>query len=413
MAVVRTLISVYNLGDREGIMSRAKKAVVGVIAAIVVLGVLIGVYFAICAAGCDHLYGYIEGRYAPVDYGDDFARAEYYFDEEDGCYAFVKPDGRDFKVLQLTDTHIGGGVFCKGKDEQALDAVYDMINGVKPDLVVFTGDVLYPFPFQSGNTDNETTARQFMEFMDATGVPWTLIFGNHDSESTSKLDRYGLAELFAENKEDKCLFTVNPKDTEIDGCGNQVIKILNSDGTLNNLLFLFDSHSTLKGKPLKYDCIKESQVVWYEETVKKYSAPEYGFADGGVVPSVAYIHIPLTEYAEAWELYNSGSGEVTYVRGTCDEKILSPYVSEKYPKSRLFEAMTELGSTKAIYCGHNHMNDFTAIYKGIKLSFSKSIVYLGLHGIHKTDAYRGGTLVTFGADGTYADASISITEVRG
>lgn len=32
-------------------MSRAKKAVVGTIVAVAVLGVLIGIYFAICAAG--------------------------------------------------------------------------------------------------------------------------------------------------------------------------------------------------------------------------------------------------------------------------------------------------------------------------------------------------------------------------
>ena len=394
-------------------MSKAKRAVVGTISAVVVLGVLIGIYFAICAAGCDHLYDFIEGRYAAIDYGDGYELAEYHFDEEDGCYAFVKPDGRDFKVLQLTDTHIGGGVFCKGKDEQALDAVYDMINATKPDLVVFTGDVLYPFPFQSGNTDNEKTARQFMRFMGSVGVPWTLIFGNHDNDATSKLDRRALAELFAENTEDNCLFTVNPKDVEIDGFGNQLIKILGEDGTIKDLLFLFDSHSTLKGKPLKYDSIKESQVKWYEDAVKKYSSPEYGAAPGEVVPSVAYIHIPLTEYAEAWELYCSGSEEVVYVRGTCDEKILSPYVSDKYPKSRLFESMKALGSTKAVYCGHNHMNDFTAIYEGIKLSFGKSIVYLGLNGIHKTDAYRGGTLVSFDADGMCTDVSVSISEARG
>lgn len=392
-------------------MTKAKKAAIGVISAVAAVAVIIAVFFGICAAGSDHLYGYIDGRYSPVDYGDNFDKAKYFYEEESGGYAFVKPDGRDFRILQLTDIHLGGGIFCKGKDEQALDAVYAMIRGVKPDLVVFTGDVLYPFAPQSGNIDNGATARQFIRFMDALDVPYTLIFGNHDNDGTSLLDRKELAELFAEGHEN-CLFTVNPKDTEIDGYGNQVIKIYNEDMTLNNLLFLFDSHSTIKGKPLKYDSIKESQIVWYEETVGKYSTEEYGFSEGETVPSIAYIHVPLTEFAEAWDLCNAGGGEAEYIRGVCDEKILSPYVSDKYPKSRIFEAMVALGSTKAVYCGHNHMNNFAVRYKGIELSFCKSIVYLGLHGIHKTDDYRGGTLVSLDAAGNYTDEMLSITDFR-
>ncbi len=48
---------------------------------------------------------------------------------EDGVYTFYTD--RDFRILQLTDVHIGGGAFSIGKDRKAFDAVETLVRRVK------------------------------------------------------------------------------------------------------------------------------------------------------------------------------------------------------------------------------------------------------------------------------------------
>lgn len=58
---------------------------------------------------------------------------------DDGYYTFVTDD--EFKIMQLTDVHIGAGFMCTKKDNMALNAVASMVSAEKPDLVVVTGDI--------------------------------------------------------------------------------------------------------------------------------------------------------------------------------------------------------------------------------------------------------------------------------
>jgi len=43
-----------------------------------------------------------------------------------------------------TDIHFGGSLYSIKKDTKALDAVYDLIEYTKPDLVIVTGDMTFP-----------------------------------------------------------------------------------------------------------------------------------------------------------------------------------------------------------------------------------------------------------------------------
>ena len=61
--------------------------------------------------------------------------------DENGFWTFTTD--RDFKVLHLTDIHIGAGWMCHGKDLKALNAVAAMVTAEKPDLVIATGDIAY------------------------------------------------------------------------------------------------------------------------------------------------------------------------------------------------------------------------------------------------------------------------------
>ena len=101
--------------------------------------------------------------------------------DEDGCWTFTTD--RDFKVVQLTDIHIGGGLFSLKKDAKAMNAVAAMITAEKPDLVVLTGDMVYPVPFQAGTFNNEISTKLLITLMEKLGVYYTVCFGNHDSEA--------------------------------------------------------------------------------------------------------------------------------------------------------------------------------------------------------------------------------------
>ena len=107
--------------------------------------------------------------------------------DSNGQYTFTTD--RDFKIVQLTDVHIGGGFMSIKKDSMALNAVAAMLSEEKPDLVVVTGDIAYPVPFQAGTFNNKSSAKLFADLMEKLGVYWCMTFGNHDAELYSYYSR--------------------------------------------------------------------------------------------------------------------------------------------------------------------------------------------------------------------------------
>lgn len=57
-----------------------------------------------------------------VEYTEEHKQIVPTFDKELGYYVFENKDGREFKVLQFTDVHIGGGAFSHKKDAWAMNA---------------------------------------------------------------------------------------------------------------------------------------------------------------------------------------------------------------------------------------------------------------------------------------------------
>lgn len=323
--------------------------------------------------------------------------------DENGYWAFTTD--RDFKVMQLTDIHIGAGWMSLKKDAMALNAVAAMITAEKPDLVVVTGDIAYPVPFQSGTFNNLSGAKVFAALMEKLGVYWTVSFGNHDTEAYSYYNRETISEFYENRK--FCLFSRGPED--VDGYGNHVINVKNSKGEITQSIFMFDSHSYTDGDYFgifwKYDNIHENQVEWYKQTIKALNAQNAAVTNNpeAVVKSSAFFHIPLTEQRDAWyEFMDNGykdTENVKLIYGVAGEdgKIVYPGMGE----DGLFEAMLELGSTKAVFCGHDHENNFSVDYKGIRLSYAMSVDYLAYPGIYKQGIQRGCTVITYSPDGSF------------
>ena len=363
-----------------------------IIVAILVL--LISILACVNAVGIKSNRNFIS-TIKPVEYSNQLVPVQ----DHDEYYNFITDD--DFKVLQLTDVHIGGGFMSIKKDNMAINAVSAMISEEKPDLVIVTGDIAYPVPFQAGTFNNKNSAKLFADLMEQLGVYWCPAFGNHDTEAYSYFSREDIAEIYESDDYPHCLFQSGP--AEVDGSGNYPVLVKNSDGQITQALFVIDSHSYVDNDYLgimwKYDAIHENQIEWYENTVNKFTDE-----NNGVTPkSLCFFHIPLEEYKTAWEEYSqngmSDTDNVKYVYGKAGESGNVVY-SSSYNYG-FFDKALELGSTQGFFCGHDHLNNFSMDYKGIRLTYGYSIDYLAYVGIAKFGLQRGCTIIDIKSDGTF------------
>lgn len=322
--------------------------------------------------------------------------------DSDGYWTFTTE--RDLKIVQFTDVHIGGGLFSIKKDKKALNAVAAMITAEKPDLVILTGDNVYPVPFQSGTCNNGISTDVVIALLEKLGVYYTVCFGNHDSEAYSDYTREQIADKYANPELKYSLFQKGPED--IDGYGNQIIKVKNSKGIVKNAFFVLDSHDYVQADMLgirgMYDNIHENQVEWYKESVLAIDAANKAIdPDYPMFKSLAFFHIPLKEYDDAWKEYRANGSKdtenVKYFGGGYyedDEKVCCGVGDDSF-----FETVVELGSTKGLFCGHDHVNNASLEYKGVRLTYGMSIDYLAYIGISKKGAQRGCTVISIDEDG--------------
>ena len=329
--------------------------------------------------------------------------------DDDGNWTFTTD--REFKIVQLSDVHIGAGWMCLKKDAMALNAVAAMLTAEKPDLVIVTGDIAYPVPFQAGTFNNKNSANIFASLMEKLGIYWTLGFGNHDTEAYSFYNREEISDFYLDEKFEHCLYQAGPAD--VDGFGNQLINVKNSDGIITQSLFVFDSHSYTDndwfGIMWKYDNIHENQIEWYKNCLANVNAKndaiyaEKGSDEKSDVKSLAFFHIPLVEMKTAWDEYAENG-----YQDTEDAKLVYGVAGETgkvvfcgMHEDNLFETMEELGSTKGVFFGHDHKNNLSFDYKGIRLTYSMTVDYLAYPGIYKLGAQRGCTVITVSPEGEF------------
>lgn len=325
--------------------------------------------------------------------------------DENGNLYFTTDE--DFKVMHLTDIHIGGGFLSKTVDKKALNAVAAMVTKEKPDLVIATGDITFPVPYDAGTFNNFSGAKAFANLMESLGVYWDVTFGNHDAEAYSYFDRESLGKFY-ENEEYKyCLFQSGPED--VDGCGNHTIEVKNSEGVITQAIILIDSQDYVNSNIIEsikgnYDNVHPNQVQWYESEILRMNAENEKISKKAVpVKSLAFFHIPLVEMDDAWTEFKENGYKDTenfrYIEGMIGE--LGRQVCCGYGEDDLFEKMLELQSTKAMFNGHDHINSTTFEYKGIQFSYGYSIDYFTYSGIDKLGSQRGCTMITCKPDTTF------------
>ena len=106
---------------------------------------------------------------------------------------------KKFKIVQFTDVHWIAG---NPASDIAGERMNEVLDAEKPDLVVVTGDITYPVPFQAGTFNNKLSAKLFAGLMEQLGVYWCPVFGNHDTEAYSYYSREQISDIYSSDEVD-------------------------------------------------------------------------------------------------------------------------------------------------------------------------------------------------------------------
>ncbi|KAK4358667.1 hypothetical protein RND71_020896 [Anisodus tanguticus] len=279
----------------------------------------------------------------------------------------------EFRILQVADMHYGDGKTtpCEDvlpeqmptcSDVNTTDFIIRMIHAEKPHLIVFTGDNIFGFDAKDAVKSMNAAFAPAI----SSNIPWAAILGNHDQEST--LSREGVMKHIVGMK--NTLSQLNPPDIlDIDGFGNYNLEVHGIEGSklanksVLNLYFLDSGdYSTVPSIP-GYGWIKPSQQFWFQRTSKKLKKTymHNSNAKTSPAPGLAYFHIPLPEYA---------SFDSSNFTGGRQEGISSASIN-----SGFFTTMVEAGDVKAVFAGHDHINDFCGKLMDINLCYAGGFGY--------------------------------------
>ena len=304
--------------------------------------------------------------------------------------AIRKKKGTDFKVLNITDTHlvtvdwenpVVRDTFVAGIDE--------LVRSTSPDLITMSGDIAF--------AEWKGSYKYFGDLMNKYDVPWTVCWGNHDHQAgEEQLCEYERQFLQYSN----FLYEQNREF----GVGSNVIVIDNGERTVHGLVMIdsFDPASPTvpdddpeKGRKV----LCPELIEWYEKQINMLK-------DLGCNESTLITHVPLYEYKLAIDAalkseYNCQ--DISY-EDSFDEKYWNDGYKDSFGVTHesvcysdlaagLFDAMKKLGSTKHVLVGHDHINNFSINYNGIRLTYGMAS---SSHGLKQT---VGGTLLSINDEG--------------
>lgn len=294
----------------------------------------------------------------------------------------VRAEDTVYSVLQITDVHI---LNDEKKDEKAFRDITKMVDAAKPDLIVITGDI-------TSEADNLTAIKTFCAFMEKLEIPWAFVYGNHDAEGDADKDAIDEYLLSLEY----CVYERG--DPAITGHGNYYRNVTDASGKPIMTLFMMDSNMYDEANG-GYDHFHEDQIEWYKNTVQSIAEETNGDASK-VVPSLAFFHIPMQEFKTAYDAAKKDGG-----------KLFGYRFEDECPPTQddqMFETMVELGSTKGVFVGHDHMNNYEVEYSGIRLCYGLSCD----HNIYLVPM-RGGNLINIKADGSFTTQKLMCHRVIG
>ena len=280
-------------------------------------------------------------------------------------------DGK-FKILILSD--------CQDTDEaqkETLDMINSALDKTQPDLVVFLGDNIAGW-WQGVDKDKTVKAiRNIIEPVDERGIPFALVYGNHDHEGlcdennqmTEEEAKEFMMQVYQEY--DTCLAV---EGEELTGYGNYNLLIKNSAGDKDvfNLWFMDSNPYAEEGG---YGYVQPDQTDYY---IRKSN--ELKEQNGGTpMPSLLFQHIIVPEIYDLLEEHDSkvdGAVKGNSVYGdkyyTAGDKIVQGELLEgpcpADTKHGQFESWKQQGDIIGAFFGHDHNNSFSYELDGIRLT---------------------------------------------
>lgn len=248
----------------------------------------------------------------------------------------------NFKIIQFTDVH-----YQKNNKESAvaIQLINEVLDAEKPDLVVFTGDIVFAKPVKEGLDDVFAPAIKRQ-------IPWAYVFGNHDDEF--EVSRQEILDHVIQ----KPYCMVQSGDKSVGGVGNYILEVKDRNKDKNStVLYFFDSRSySLLDSVKGYGWFTFNQIEWYRNQSAAYTKQN----GGKPYPSLAFFHIPLAEYP----LMTSAK----------DAKIIGEKREDECNgklNSGMFTAMREAGDVMGTFVGHDHDNDYIGNYYDIYLAYGR------------------------------------------
>jgi 3',5'-cyclic AMP phosphodiesterase CpdA len=203
-----------------------------------------------------------------------------------------------------------------------------------PDLLILTGD--------SFRNASNAQVGELLSLIDSSNIPWAFTYGNHDTE-TFPTYRYYINDQIA-----KCrnMMFVDVKNDSYTGLANYYIDLVKDDKTIYRL-FIIDSNTyqNPEREDSGYDIIHQDQL-------DHLKAINQNMNDGA--PGLAFFHIPLSEFAAAYQGYKLGLYDG---QGENGESVCGPYAN-----NGAYEILKSI-NVKAACCGHDHKNFSDIDYK--------------------------------------------------
>ena len=263
----------------------------------------------------------------------------------------------DFKILQIADLHFG----IETDVGAQLEIIRNNVRNEEPDLIILTGD---NFMYASKGIVNALVSalneecKVLSEKRDGRITKFTLTFGNHDNQGD--YPRYYINEVVSsyvakdgeEITSGKYAAFVDYEDDNIFGLTNFYIDLVDDRAKSRETvdvkyrIHIIDSNTYyFSGPDYDYDIIHDDQLN-HAVNIKNNATVDKDYV------GLAFFHIPLTEYQEAWEQYASGG----IGQGECNEDAL-----HGYKNNGAYDKLKEAGIV-SFFCGHDHINYGDFIY---------------------------------------------------
>lgn len=298
---------------------------------------------------------------------------------EDYAIVLEKDPDEDFVVLNFADVQLDDDEYFTDLGQEAEDMMKKLVEEQQPDLITLSGD----------NAWGTVTYLKLVEFVDSFGIPWAPVMGNHDGQGC--INEFWCSYLFDEAE--NCLWKFGPEDM---GYGNYIINIT-ENGKVIHTIFMMDTHddgtfTDENGAQVEgYDHLWSNQIEWYKWAVEGIAEKE-----GRTVESTCIMHIPVYEFKTVWASNYDQEKDVftgKYADGSFGVIHESPCPGAV--NNHFMDTVLQLGSTKNMLFGHDHVNNASFVYEGVRLSYSLKLA----RGAYYEDGLMGGTTYTIGSDG--------------